>query len=65
MTAREYARLQGAGEYRIDTVTENQALFGFGDAVCVPAITWLAEHYLVPLLAGTLTASAASLAVAL
>jgi len=60
MTAREYARLQGAGDYRIDTVTENQALFGFGDAVCVPAITWLAKHYLVPLLAGTLTAHPAS-----
>ncbi len=61
MTAREYARLQGAADYRIDTVTENQALFGFGDAVCVPAITWLAEQYLVPLLAGTLTARPAEL----
>ena len=55
MTAREYARLQGAGEYRIATVTEQQALFGFGDAVCVPAIAWLAEQYLVPLLTGALT----------
>jgi len=61
MTAREYARLQGAADYRIDTVTENQALFGFGDAVCVPAITWLAEQYLVPLLTGTLTAHPAEL----
>ncbi len=64
MTAREYARLQGAGDYRIDTVTENQALFGFGDAVCVPAITWLADHYLVPLLTGTPTEHPASLMVA-
>ncbi len=63
MTAREYARLQGAGDYRIDTVTENQALFGFGDAVCVPVITWLAEQYLVPLLAGTPTERSRGLAV--
>lgn len=63
MTAREYARLQGAAEYRIDTVTENQALFGFGDAVCVPVITWLAEQYLVPLLTGSLTERTAPLPV--
>jgi len=24
----------------------NQALFGFGDAVCVPVIEWIAENYL-------------------
>jgi len=24
----------------------NQALFGFGDAVCVPVISWIAEYYL-------------------
>lgn len=63
MTAREYARLQGAAEYRIDTVTEHQALFAFGDAVCVPAITWLAEQYLSPLLAGSITEASAPLLV--
>lgn len=28
----------------------NKALFGFGDAVCIPVISWLARHYLNPLL---------------
>lgn len=51
MTAREYARLQGADGLRLDAVTESQARFGLGDAVCVPAVSWLAEHYLTPLLA--------------
>jgi DNA (cytosine-5)-methyltransferase 1 len=26
----------------------NQALFGFGDAVCVPVIEWIARNYLNP-----------------
>ena len=50
MTPREYARLMGADDYRLDGVRRNQALFGFGDAVCVPAVAWLAENYLMPLL---------------
>jgi len=29
----------------------NKALFGFGDAVCVSAVTWLAENHLNPLAA--------------
>ncbi|MEZ4552965.1 MAG: DNA cytosine methyltransferase [Dehalococcoidia bacterium] len=42
LTSREYGRLQGVPDYRIPpTVTENQALFGFGDAVCVPAVEWV------------------------
>lgn len=46
MTPREYARLQGVpDEYRI-TVKDGQALFGFGDAVCVPAVEWLARRAL-------------------
>jgi DNA (cytosine-5)-methyltransferase 1 len=49
MTPREYARLQGVpDEYRIKGTTV-QALTGFGDAVCVPAITWIAENLLTPL----------------
>jgi DNA (cytosine-5)-methyltransferase 1 len=44
----ECARLMGAGEFRI-AVRPNQALFGFGDAVCVPAIEWIITHYLMPL----------------
>lgn len=51
MTPREYARLQGAPDYRLPIETsENQALFGFGDAVCVPVVQWVAETYLRPLL---------------
>lgn len=56
MTPREYARLQGADEFVLDGVSENQALFGLGDAVCVPAISWLARTYLRPLVEGQLTA---------
>jgi len=48
MTPREYARLQGADGYELGEVTENQALFGFGDAVCVPVIAWIARHCLRP-----------------
>jgi DNA (cytosine-5)-methyltransferase 1 len=52
MTPLEYARLMGAGEYRLEGLRPNQALFGFGDAVCVPAVSWLAENYLMPLVRG-------------
>ena len=49
LTPRECARLMGASDdYRIG-VPLNQALFGFGDAVCVPVIEWIAENYLNPL----------------
>ncbi|HYV38000.1 MAG TPA: DNA (cytosine-5-)-methyltransferase [Gemmataceae bacterium] len=47
LTARECARLQGVpDEYLID-VGLNKALFGFGDAVCVPAVEWVIQHYLM------------------
>ena len=46
LTPREYARLQGVPDsYRI-SVPRNQAFFGFGDAVCVPAIEWIVKNYL-------------------
>lgn len=49
LTARECARLQGVPDsYTIDGIPLNQALFGFGDAVCVPAVAWIAKHYLQP-----------------
>ena len=48
LSARECARLMGADDFLLD-VPLNQALFGFGDAVCVPAIRWIAENYLNPL----------------
>jgi DNA (cytosine-5)-methyltransferase 1 len=47
LNSREAARLMGADDYHL-TVPLNQALFGFGDAVCVPVISWIAEHYLNP-----------------
>ena len=46
LTPRECARLQGAPDSYEIAVPLNQALFGFGDAVCVPVIEWIAEHYL-------------------
>lgn len=49
LTPLECARLMGADGYKIN-VPLNQALFGFGDAVCVPAIQWIARNYLNPLL---------------
>jgi DNA (cytosine-5)-methyltransferase 1 len=52
LTPRECARLMGADDYRI-TVPLNQALFGFGDAVCVPVIDWVAQNYLNSILAET------------
>ncbi len=56
MTASEYAKLMGAADYvlpdgRVQSVT------GFGDAVCVDAVKWLAKCYLGPLVSGTLLAS--------
>ena len=49
LTPRECARLMGADDYQI-SVSLNQALFGFGDAVCVPAVEWIAQNYLDPLI---------------
>lgn len=50
MTAREYARLQGVPDFVLGGVSESQAMFGFGDAVCVPAVRWLIASYVRPLL---------------
>lgn len=47
MTPREYARLQGARDYVLPENTI-QALFGFGDAVCVPVIEWIDRQMLTP-----------------
>ncbi len=49
MTPREYARLQGVPDQYPIVANGVQALTGFGDAVCVPAISWIAEHVLTPL----------------
>ena len=51
MTPREYARLQGVPDSFPISGNTLQALTNFGDAVCVPAITWIAENILNPLVA--------------
>lgn len=48
LTARECARLQGVPDSYVIDVPLNQALFGFGDAVCVPAVEWVLKHCLAP-----------------
>lgn len=45
MSPVEYARLQGVPDFNIQR-PRNQALTGFADAVCVPAIDWIACHTL-------------------
>ena len=52
LTGREYARLQGATNFPI-RVGDRQAQMGFGDAVCVPALQWLARHAFGHLLCST------------
>jgi len=49
MTPREYARLQGVPDEYLITANGVQALTGFGDAVCVPVISWIAESVINPL----------------
>jgi DNA (cytosine-5)-methyltransferase 1 len=49
LIARECARLQGVPDSYVIDVPLNQALFGFGDAVCVPAIEWIVGNYLAPI----------------
>lgn len=46
MTPREYARLMGAPNYKLEGIRRNQAFSGFGDAVAVPVVQWLATHCL-------------------
>lgn len=46
LTARECARLQGVPETYSINVPLNQALFGFGDAVCVPVVEWITANCL-------------------
>ena len=48
LTPRECARLMGADDFKLN-VPLNQALFGFGDAVCVPVVEWIAKNYLNPI----------------
>lgn len=50
LTPAECARLMGADGFAVSG-SDNDALFAFGDAVCVPAVTWIAHNYLNPLAA--------------
>lgn len=50
LNARENARLMGADDYRLaHDLPLHDALFGFGDAVCVPVIEWVSRYCLEPL----------------
>jgi len=60
LSARECARLMGADDFEL-RVPPNQAYFGFGDAVCVPVIEWIAQNYLNPLIENILKFSSARL----
>ena len=47
INGKEAARLMGADEFKINPdLSLNDVLFGFGDAVCVPVLEWLGNHYL-------------------
>jgi len=46
MTPREYGRLQGVPDDFWTPENNNKAYFGYGDAVCVPAISWIEKNIL-------------------
>lgn len=48
MTGLEYARLMGAGWYSLDNMRDSQVHYGFGDAVAVPVVGWIAKHMILP-----------------
>jgi DNA (cytosine-5)-methyltransferase 1 len=48
MSPKEYARLQGVAKFPLAAPT-NELLWAFGDAVCVPAISWIDDHVLSPI----------------
>ena len=48
MDVAEYAALQGAEDITWESVSPRQAMFAFGDAVCVPVIEWLADNCILP-----------------
>ncbi len=51
INAQESAKLMGAEDLVLpENVSLNNALFGFGDAVCVPVVEWLVVNYFEPVL---------------
>ncbi|EAP9510451.1 DNA cytosine methyltransferase [Salmonella enterica] len=53
MTGLEYARLMGAGWYTLENLRDSQIQYGFGDAVAVPVVGWVAKHMITPHLAAS------------
>ena len=50
LNGRECAALMGADDFTLDpSMSLNDVLFGFGDAVAVPVVEWIARVYLDPL----------------
>ncbi len=49
LTPSEAAKLQGVANYQLNR-SDHRLLFGFGDAVCAPVITWIAQYYLEPII---------------
>jgi DNA (cytosine-5)-methyltransferase 1 len=56
LTPRECARLMGVDDFKLSG-TLNESLFGFGDAVCAPVVSWIAENYLNPEFENLLTSN--------
>lgn len=48
MTGLEYARLMGAGWFSLNDMRDSQVQYGFGDAVAVPVVDWVASNMIVP-----------------
>jgi DNA (cytosine-5)-methyltransferase 1 len=48
MFPEEYAALQGAPGYKNGSASPTQVLFGYGDAVCVPAVEWVVNSFVRP-----------------
>lgn len=57
MTGLEYARLQGAGDFKLSGFSESQIQYAFGDAVAVPVVTWLMKQAVIPALKKGLSAN--------
>ncbi|MEZ2721654.1 DNA cytosine methyltransferase [Paenalcaligenes hominis] len=48
MTGLEYARLMGAGWFHLDNLRDSKIQYGFGDAVAVPVVKWVAQNMILP-----------------
>ncbi|MBH0024401.1 DNA cytosine methyltransferase [Salinibacterium sp. SWN248] len=50
MTPAEYAKLMGAPYFELSDQKTRDIYSGFGDAVCVPVVEWLARNAIIPAL---------------